>query len=133
MNEDELLDDIFGDSKKWKEKYKIFWCDLCRTYSIACPEENCVGASCNSGGCDKCKNDMADFDKAKTSPCHYLSDEENAVIHKFYCLKKIIKESLKHGDYTIDWQKLETLGELSKADHILFPAETKNLIPYKNI
>lgn len=134
QNESDFLDDLFGEASGqnlWKNKYKISWCDLCETYSISCLEENCHGSSCNGGGCEKCSEITADFNSAKTRPVEYLSEPEKIVARKIQFLKKYILESLKMGDYVIDWQKLETAGILCDTACDIFSDETKNLIRYQ--
>jgi hypothetical protein len=46
---------------KFKNKYDIFWCDLCETAYIKCPA--CGNSSCNGGGCVKCDEVFSQFSK----------------------------------------------------------------------
>lgn len=129
-NEEELLDDIFGSGKLWKNKYKIKWCEMCETFMISCLNEKCRGSSCNAGGCLLCLADLADFNSAKTQISDYLNEQEKFVYRKIQYLKKYIKESLESGDYEINWQKMESAGNFCKATVKYFPEEMKNVIPY---
>src|ERR1017187_6485126 len=116
MNEEELLDEVFDETPKWKNKYKIFWCDLCKTFSISCPEPNCHG-------CEKCIEDEKDFNKAKSRIEDYLNEEEKKVAEKMWWLKKYMKESLARGEYEINWKWMKENGHLCKLTEEIFKKE----------
>lgn len=128
-DEEVALDSIFGDAKKWNGR-SIFWCNLCETFSLN-PECECRGTSCNAGGCEKCGPVLKEFETVKSSVEAYLTEEEVKTMQKISRLKKLIPLSISMGDKKIDWQKMETAGQLCKADHDkYFPEETKGLTPY---
>lgn len=123
MSEEELLDNIFDNGKRWKGKFRIWWCDLCDTFSIGCPAE-CKGSSCNSGGCHECIDTHIDFNKnAKTNPKDYLSEEEKMVYEKIFWLKKYMKESLLENEYSINWKRLKQQGQLCGLSEKIFAKE----------
>jgi methionyl-tRNA synthetase len=119
----DILDKIFDDGKLWKGKYKVTWCDLCKTYIIGCTDPNCDGTSCNGAGCDKCIDDHNEFNKLKTSPYEYLSEEERKVLEKNNLLKKYIYDSLCVGESQINWKRLMDEGKLSEHAEKLFKKE----------
>ena len=45
----------------WKNKYRVYWCDLCQCVSITCTA--CLHGSCMGGGCNKCGEDFTWFIK----------------------------------------------------------------------
>ena len=118
MNEQEILDDIFDSHNKFKGQ-KIWYCELCDTFSIGCPK-NCTGSSCNGGGCPSCLELIKKFNQLKTSPQDYLTAEEQKVIYKFRQLKKFIPESIERGEKEINWQYLYENGKLSGYDEEVF-------------
>ncbi len=125
MNEEELLDDIFGDNKKWKGKFRLWWCDLCDTFSIGCPKK-CGGSSCNACGCPECIEEHKNFNKnAKTNPKDYLNEEEQKTYDKINWLKKYMKESLLENEYEINWKRMKQQGNLCKHTQELFKKEIK--------
>lgn len=126
MNEKELLDRIF-DGPKWRNRYYVDWCEMCDTAVIACLEENCHGTTCNCGGCKVCSNDQdyQDFDKAKTRIWQYLNDDERKVYDKARWLKKYILESLKDGEYEINWRRMKEEGHLCGIAEQMFAKEIK--------
>ena len=130
-NEQDLLGEIFGTKKKWKNKYDIIWCDLCETWTIQCPNKNCLASSCNGTSCKECHEDILDFDKAKTNVQDYLTEQEQFIYQKSMRLRELIQKSLAMGHYKINWQALSDDGNFSSFDRQLFPEEIKNLKPYK--
>ena len=122
MSEEEILDEIFG-GKKWQGKFPIFWCDLCDTYSIRCVDKECTGTSCNCHSCPKCSEAQDDFNKAKTHVVYYLKDEEMKVYEKIRFLKKYINESLKEGEYEINWKRMKQQGRLCMLSEAIFAPE----------
>lgn len=44
---------------KFKGKYTIYWCELCKGASIEC--KSCNASSCNGFGCSICNNDLKEF------------------------------------------------------------------------
>ena len=105
--------------KKWKDKYIVDWCDLCRTATIRCSD--CKNSSCNGGGCPNCLDDFVEFNhQCKTSVENYLTEEEVKIYHKCLQLKKFIIKTLRNGDKEINWLELDKRGELSKYDRQFF-------------
>lgn len=118
MDENETLNEIFGQTPVWMGKYKIKWCELCRTANIVC--EKCKNSSCNGGGCSECDEAFTSFSKAKTTVEEYLTDEEILVYHKAEYLRKFILESLGRGETEIDFVRMERDGELSEVTEAMF-------------
>ena len=115
------MERIFGTGEPlWKEKYKISWCDLCQTFSASCPEKDCHGSSCNCGGCEKCIEDLKEFNKTKPWPVGYLTDQERLVIEKYRQIKRFLSEGYKEGQFGIDWDRLYYNGRLCENDWELF-------------
>jgi hypothetical protein len=127
MNEQDILDDIFGDSK-WKDKYPVKWCDSCDTFIIGCTEELCTGTSCNGGSCEKCHSDHLEFNKAKTSPIEYLDDNEKKTYLKIHFLKQYVKDSLVLGEKEINWKRLKDEGRICVEAEELFKKEIDNYV-----
>lgn len=124
MNEQELLDDIFDDGRKWKNQFRLWWCDLCDTFSIGCTDKKCHGSSCNGMGCKECTEVHIDFNKnAKTNPKEYLNQEEQAVYEKIIWLKRYMRDSLLEGEYEINWKRLKQQGQLCRLSETIFVAE----------
>jgi len=71
-DEESKLDEILGEEHFWKG-LPLWYCELCRTYSIGC-KSKCGGSSCNAGGCPDCIEAHKDFHKAKTSIYEYLNE-----------------------------------------------------------
>jgi tRNA U54 and U55 pseudouridine synthase Pus10 len=122
MNEDRLLKEVFG-GKKWKDKYFVEWCDLCDTAIIICLDPNCGGSSCNGHSCEKCHDDITEFDLCKTKVQDYLSKDEIRIYEKSLRIKKHILETLAKGEKEINWKKLQSNGELSAWEEQLFKEE----------
>ena len=123
MSEEDTLDDIFNGGKKWKGKFRLWWCDLCDTFSIGCPAK-CTGSSCNAMGCPECIETHQDFNKnAKTNPKDYLNPAEQEVYEKIFWLKKYMKESLLESEYEINWKRLKQQGHLCRHSEKIFAAE----------
>jgi hypothetical protein len=118
MDENETLNEIFGQTPIWKGKYKIKWCEMCRTATIVC--ETCKNSSCNGGGCKECDADFTYFISVKTTIEEYLTDEEIEVYHKADYLKKFILDSLGKGEREIDFNRMERDGELSEVTKKMF-------------
>lgn len=122
MNEDDLLDEIFGDKKTWRG-HKLSWCNQCETFSITL---NCCGnGSCTGGGCNKCCGpdgfDSIDFTTLNKHCIEdYLNEEENKTLKKIRFLKKYIPICLSAGFYEISWKYLHEKGELCSAAYDLF-------------
>ena len=124
MNETELLDEIFDGGKKWKGKFRIWWCDLCDTFSIGCTDKACTGSSCNAHGCKECIEPHNDFNKnAKTNPKEYLNPAEQEVYEKIWWLKKYMRESLLESEYEINWKRMKQQGKLCERSQKIFAAE----------
>jgi hypothetical protein len=124
MNETELLDEIFDGGKKWKGKFRIWWCDLCDTFSIGCTDKACTGSSCNAHGCKECIEPHNDFNKnAKTNPKEYLNSAEQEVYEKIWWLKKYMRESLLESEYEINWKRMKQQGKLCERSQKIFAAE----------
>jgi hypothetical protein len=111
------------DTKMWKDKYELSWCDLCDVAVITCPE--CKNSSCNSGSCDKCKEDMKEFSSYKCKVQNYLSEDEIKVYEKSLRIKRHILNTIPLGIKEIDWKKLQSDGELSEWEESLFSKELK--------
>lgn len=118
MDENEVLNEIFGQTPLWKGKYKIKWCELCRTSIIVC--EDCKNSSCNGGGCAECDEAFSSFAKAKTTIEEYLTEEEIYAYHKAMYLKKFIQTSLGKGENEIDFERMNRDGELSEVTRKMF-------------
>lgn len=94
LSEEELLNDIFGEPRTYKQKYKLYWCDTCKCTSIVCPE--CNNGSCTGGGCNKCTDEFIDFCKNKSqSVFSVLSSEEYTVYNKILILQNECLDKLK--------------------------------------
>ena len=120
MQEEELLDEIFGVRKLWKGKYRIKWCDQCGTAIITC---ECSATSCNGGGCVKCSADFDEFNKAKTYPEVYMTQAEIDACEKEWFLKRYIMDSLALGEAEINWKRMLNDGELSEHCEKVFAKE----------
>lgn len=126
MSEEEILEEVFDKpALKWKGKYKVEWCGLCDSFIIGCIEPGCIGSSCNGHSCMLCHEDHLDFHKARTCVEAYLNDKERKVYEKIWWLKRYIKDSLKHGEYEINWKRLKEDGELSQRAEDIFAKEIK--------
>ena len=121
-SEQEVLGDIFGHDK-WLNQFKLWWCDLCDTFSIGCNNDQCHGSSCNTSGCSECTPIYEDFHKAKTHVWEYLSADERKIYDKIFWLKRYMKESLSAGEYEINWKRFKEQGEMSKNTSALFASE----------
>lgn len=118
MNDIITLDKLTGDDRKWKDKYKISYCDLCDTFCIVCPD--CRNCSCNGSGCEKCSKDFVDFHEVKYHVDDYLNKSEQETNDKIRELKKHIYEALKGGHREIPWKEFKQQGEFSKNDEKYF-------------
>lgn len=121
MNENDDLYYMLGEGKKWKNKYKVTWCDLCNCAIIICPE--CKNSSCNCSSCDKCYDDFGEFYKCKVNVSNYVTEEEFKVYSKCLSIKRHILESLREGEKEINWKNLKKLGKLSRNDEEIFKNE----------
>ena len=93
MSEKDVLEDIFDDGRRWKNKYKVKWCDLCDCAILICPE--CKNSTCNGGGCKECHEEFSTFNKKVKSNVHsYLTDDENRVYEKCKTIQEFILESV---------------------------------------
>ncbi len=126
ITEEEILDSIFGKVMKWKG-YTVKYCYQCEVFSIKCKDPNCLGSSCNSGRCDKCRKDFDEFNKLKICPFNFLSKEEQETYHKIHLLKQYIETCFEIGVEPIDWQALKDQGFLCDRAYRIFVDETKNL------
>mgnify|MGYP006398809937 CR=1 FL=1 len=104
--EEMLLQKIFFGNKLYKDKYKLDWCPMCDTFTIACLKDKCDGSSCNGMGCEECIPEHTEFNKKKTSPYDYLSEEERETYEKIRSLNKLVEESLLKGEDEINWEKI---------------------------
>ena len=43
--------------------YKESYCRMCETEIISCLEKDCLGTTCNGGGCDKCHDAFVQYQK----------------------------------------------------------------------
>lgn len=105
--------------KTWQGKqglYTVIWCDLCNAATIGCLETDCHGSTCNGGGCDKCKEDHAEFATYKTNVYHYLTKEEREVYDKALSIQQFIMNTVPEGMKELDWKKLDDAGCLSDYD-----------------
>lgn len=125
-NEEEILDEIFGSQKKWKEKYPILWCALCEVVCVKCPA--CGNTSCNVEGCHECMKDYPDWKETKHCLESYLTPEECKTLEKTSFLKTLIMECLSAGFKEIDWQYLHKSGTLCSRVYTLFD-ELKDFDP----
>lgn len=124
-NEEQILADIFGESKKlWKDKYKISWCDLCETAIISCPK--CENCSCNCSSCEFCHEDFIEFMKVKSRTDDYFNEDESNVLKKDRKLKEHILTCLGEGYSEINWEFLHKQGQLCLMDYFWFK-ELKDL------
>jgi hypothetical protein len=119
MSEEDILNDLFCDNKKWKNKYKVRWCDLCTTAILVCPA--CKNTTCNCGGCKECHDDFDEFNKnTKHRIESYLTDDEVKVYRKTIQIRKHILETLRENLNEIDWTELERNGKLSQIEMEMF-------------
>lgn len=114
MNEEELLDNIFNMKPMWRKKYRIFWCDLCETYSAGC--DHCHGSSCNCMCCEKCRKDLEDFNKLNPRPSSNMLPEETKVVEKYLRLKRLLKECLEENQSGLDMEWLYYNGRFCDSD-----------------
>ncbi len=119
--EEQILEDIFVESKLWKNKYKISWCDSCATAIITC--SICNNSSCNGSSCKECHEDSVEFSQLKTSPHHHLSKEEMVVVFKLRLLQEYIRTCLYNGKIPIDWLWLKESDALCPLAEELFQQE----------
>jgi len=79
INDESELKEIFGEGfgshgpvGKWTassgKEYEVWYCGLCKCFSIMCLEIECYGSSCNGGGCDICVDDFKEFNKLEWKP-----------------------------------------------------------------
>ena len=123
--EEDFLYDI-GCHKKWKDRYKVNYCNLCDTWTLVCPD--CKNASCNGGGCEKCIADFIDFcDNTKHSVPRYLTEDDKKTYEKFWFIKKYIGECLEEGFTEINWKWLLEKGHLCRAAEELFAREIRDI------
>lgn len=111
MSEKEILDDLCG-RPKWKNKYKVSYCEACQTFIINC--EICHNSSCNGGGCINCIDSFEEFGRNKTRISDYLTEEENKVFHKAMRIKDHMDDSLPKGESEINWKQRQKDGQLSQ-------------------
>jgi hypothetical protein len=91
--EDELIDQIFGDSNRPKFRgRKIGWCDLCEVFTISC--KKCSGTNCNCMCCDDCRKDQEDFKNLHPWPEFFMTNEERKTIEKYRAIKRMLPEFL---------------------------------------
>lgn len=131
LGDDFMNEDPFQKQINWRG-YTVSYCDLCEVFIIKCKEPNCDATSCNAGSCDKCHDDITEFNKLKIHPFNFLSEEEKNTYRKISLLREYIGDCLAIGVEPIDWQVLEAKGYLCKMAYKLFPEETKNLKGYGN-
>jgi len=109
----------FLDERKWKDKYRISWCNHCDTAIIVCPE--CKNTTCNGGGCDQCNEDFDDFNKnTKHSVYQYLTERERDIYFKCKDIQDLILTSLKSGKREIDFQTMAAEGYMSSRSKKMF-------------
>ena len=119
-------ENIFGETKLWKNRYRVTYCELCEGVEIICPD--CGNISCNGGSCDKCHDDFVDYcQNCKSSEWHYLNDEERKTFRKISYLRRYIMKSVKEGLYQINWKKMQDEGELCQLAEEIFEKELKDL------
>lgn len=106
---------------KWRGRYTLEWCAQCEHATIRCP--TCGLISCSGSSCTACFADFSEFLRLKTSPVHYLSQEEQEVFTKYSLLKEYIQECLSAGLPGIDWAWLRDAGSLSEQAEELFKKE----------
>lgn len=122
--ENDILDEIFDQEPKWKQVFRLWWCDLCDTFSIGCPSQKCSGSSCNGAGCPECIDVHNDFNKlAKTNPKEYLNEQEQLAYEKIKWLRRYMKESLAENEYEINWKRLKQQGQLCVLSEGIFAKE----------
>ncbi len=103
----------------WHEKYEIFWCNLCETWSIKCPE--CGNSSCNGGGCPQCEKDFEDFHKLlNNSWGNIFSQEELNTIEKYDRFNHLVEICLKNNREPVDWKWLKETEKICKLDEQIF-------------
>lgn len=126
-----LLEEIFY-PKRWKNKYKVSWCEHCETAVIVCPE--CKNTTCNGGGCKSCDLDFDEFiQKTFHRVENYLTADEIKTYRKVKKLQDLIVRSIKNGEEKINWEALDKSGELSENDHEMFSEEIKKSCSNKNM
>jgi len=119
MNEDELLQDIFGGAPMWRGKYRIRWCELCDTWSASCPNPKCQGSSCNCGGCDECLQDLKDFNSLNPWPVAHLSAADREAVERYHSIKKHLGRCLAKGE-SLDLKEAKDEGWMSPNEEKLF-------------
>lgn len=119
MDEEDLLNEIFG--AKWKG-YTVSYCHACDTAIIICPE--CKNTSCSGGGCEKCAFDFREFTQTTMHHvCDYLEPYEMEIYKKGIRLQLLMVDSLGCGEIKIDFNKLKKDGRLSINDEKMFAQE----------
>ena len=125
--EQDLLDQIF-DTGRYKNRYKVRFCDMCDIHYLICPD--CNGGGCSPDKlCDLCREDIEYFNSNVKSVCSYLTRAEQEAIQKARHVKKLLKESHDAGRTEIDWEYVGTEGKSCKRDEDYFPILKQ--YPYK--
>ena len=113
--EEELLIKIFNEKEPlWKDKYKIYWCDMCNVWSISCSK--CQGSSCNCGGCPECLEDLKEFVKVNPWPEYYMNEQERKTVEKYKRIQQLLGECLKAGCSGLDLEWLYYSGKFCDND-----------------
>jgi len=106
-------------SERWNNKYIVDWCHLCDSAVIICPQ--CHNSSCSGGACSKCSSDFDNFNKSfKTRVQDYLTLEEALAYEKGLTLQRIIIESIRRNEASLDFPALKKAGYFSEYDEKMF-------------
>ncbi len=128
MNEQDLMDKIFGTEPTWGG-FKFFWCDLCECYSIECPTGMC--SSCNSAVCEDCKEIQEKFKACNPSPISYvINDDEKKAVNKYLRIKQLLRDCLSENQTGFDLDWLYYSGKLCPRDWETFDELAMNYTPY---
>ncbi len=112
------LDDIF-ESRRWKGKYKITYCEMCDSASIVCPI--CNSGSCSCGGCPECLEDMREYSATcKDRVQNYLTEEEKKIFEKARRIKQHMMDSLRDGETKINFKERAATGKFSQTEREMF-------------
>ena len=79
----------------WKNKYRVYWCDLCQCVAISC--DACGIGSCTGGSCQKCHEDFTWFIKNGDTEFAAKIDELKAETAKRKTDNKLLEQIFGQG------------------------------------